>query len=124
MRADPLVRAVKDNNGANLEGSAMQRRGKIALAVALVLNSSSLAHALTPFDTISDWACASSPDRLNVADTLTLVAGRGQLEMGPAFFMQCLQDAVQTPLLRASKKINEVATGCILMKSITFSQSG
>jgi hypothetical protein len=103
----------------------MQRRGKMAaLAIALLFNLSYVAHALTPFDTISDWACASSPDRLNVADTLTLVAGRGQLEMGPAFFMQCLQDAAQTPLLRASKKINEVATGCVLMKSIIFGQSG
>jgi hypothetical protein len=104
---------------------AMQRRAKMAaLAIALVFNSNSLAHALTPFDTIGDWACASSPDRLNVADTLTLVAGRGQLEMGPAFFMQCLQEAVQTPLLRATKKINEVAAGCVLMRSNIFSQSG
>jgi len=103
----------------------MARPGKVAaFAAALVLSSNIAGHALTPLDTLGDWTCSSYSERLVLTRTFALIAGRGRIETGTRFFMQCLDDAATGSSSQLSKSINEVAVGCILMESFVFSESG
>jgi hypothetical protein len=97
---------------------------KVAPASAALLLSSVVAcRALTPFDTIDDWTYSSDWERLVLAQTLALIAGQGMPEMNASFFKHCIED-VAAHSTAEPRRINEVAAGCVFMRSNVFSESG
>jgi hypothetical protein len=102
----------------------MKRTGR-AVAVAMALLASlTNAQALTPFQTIGDWACSGEDDRLVVARTLVYIAGHQRPQFQESFFMRCMETAATDPGHFESRRISEVAAGCIMMELTVFSESG
>ena len=102
----------------------MKRTGRaVAAALALVVSLSS-AQALTPFATIGDWTCSDEADRLVVAQTLVHIAGHERPEFQVPFFMHCIETAAADSGHFESRRISEVAAGCVMMELTVFSESG
>jgi hypothetical protein len=99
-----------------LEG-AMKSRPLIC--VTFLLNLSSFSYALAPADLMADWICTSSEERRNVASLLVAVAGQGEQEVTEEFFEHCLDDLAHD---LEAKRIRDVANGCMLMRSVIFSE--
>ena len=96
---------------------------KIAAITIALLCTWSQAHALTPFSTLDDWACADESERLVVARTLVQIAGQGRPQMQETFFESCIEQAVDSARF-SSMTVSAVATGCVFMAVTVFSESG
>jgi hypothetical protein len=106
-------------------GGTMAWLRKVAAASAGLLLSSTIAwRALTPLDTIDAWTWSSDSERLVLTRVLALVAGQGRPEINAPFFMQCIEDVAADSSASSSRRIHEVAAGCVLMTSTVFSESG
>lgn len=82
------------------------------------------AQALTPFATIGDWTCSDEADRLVVARTLVHIAGHEQPQFQESFFMKCIETAATDQGHFESRRISEVAAGCVMMELTVFSETG
>src|SRR5262245_59659350 len=105
------------------EGTMTWLRKVAAASAALLLSSVVACRALTPLDTIDDWTYSSDWERLVLARTLALIAGQGVPEMNALFFKHCIED-VAAHSAAEPRRINEVAAGCVFMRSNVFSESG
>jgi hypothetical protein len=96
----------------------------LALGAAMLVSAAAASHALSILNTIDDWTCSQESERFAIARTLALVASQGRPELNAEFFEQCMQDAATGVSPLFSKKINEIAAGCVLFNSMIFSDSG
>ena len=99
-------------------------RKVVAGAMALLLSSTVASRALTPLDTVDDWACSSDSDRLVVARILAQIAGQGRRDLQEPFFVSCIEEAAKGPASLHALKISNIAAGCVYMALTTFSESG
>jgi hypothetical protein len=105
------------------EGTMACLRKVAAASAAFLLSSAVACRALTPLDSIDDWTSSSDSERLVLARTLALIAGQGRPEMNASFFKHCIEDVAAYSAAEA-RRINEVAAGCVFMRSNVFSESG
>jgi hypothetical protein len=102
----------------------MERIRKVAAIAMALLCTSVQAHALTPFSTLGDWACADESERLVVARTLVQIAGQGRPQMQEIFFESCIEEAAVGSARFNATTVSAVATGCVFMALTVFSESG
>jgi hypothetical protein len=96
-------------------------KGRLLICMTFLLNLSSFSCALTPADLMADWSCTSPDERQKVASLLVAVAGQGDQEVTEEFFEHCLDDLAHD---LEAKRIRDVANGCMLMRSVIFSEDG
>ena len=93
-------------------------------AASVGLSSTIACPALTHLDTIDAWTWSSDSERPVLTRVLALVAGQGRPEMSAPFFMPCIENVAADSSASSSRRIHEVAAGCVLMTSTVFSESG
>jgi hypothetical protein len=115
---------ARDGIASNFRRERARRHLKAsAIAFAFVVSATIACQALGIINTIDDWSCSPEAERFAMARTLALVAGQGRPELGAEFFLRCMEDAATGDSPLSSTKINEVATGCVLLSLTVFSQS-
>ena len=98
------------------------RSARATIALAMLLAASAQAGALTPFATVTDWICAAPQARIRTARLLALIAGQGYGHIDEAFFSHCLDETAQVSRL-LTRRIGEVAAGCVMTDGLTFAES-
>jgi hypothetical protein len=102
----------------------MDQIRKVVAPAIMLLCGWTHAHALTPFSTLGDWACADEPERLVVARTLVQIAGQGRPQMQETFFESCIEEAAVGSARFNATTVSAVATECVFMALTVFSESG
>jgi len=112
-----------DRDGFSQSERARRHLKALAIAFAFVVSATIACQALSTTNTIDDWSCSPETERFAMARTLALVAGQGRPELGAEFFLRCMEDAAAGDSPLSSTKINEVATGCVLLSLTVFNES-